>query len=79
MADDAGFPAHARPHQQGVVAVLDLKDLGALRPHRLTDKATDFGQNIIEIVAAQGEVAEIGKHPLSPDRLFEIRHAINPP
>ena len=78
-ADDAGLPADARAHEERPALLLDLQDLGALRAERLAHEAAGLRQDLVEVLAAQGELAEVGEHPLPPDHLLEIRHAVRRP
>lgn len=55
--------------------LVDLQDFGEVRPERLANEAAGFGQHLVQVLAAQGEVAEAGEHPLPRHHLLAIGHA----
>ena len=78
LPDDAGPPADPGPHEQAPPVRLDLHDLGKVRPERLADEAAGFGQHLVQVLAAQGEVAELGEDLLPQHHLLAIGHAAPP-
>ncbi len=65
LAHDAGSPAATGLDQQLVTLVVDLQSLGEARAERLADDAAGLVQHLVEIVAAQGELAEGGQRLLA--------------
>ena len=54
--------------------MLDFQDLGARCLKGLTHKTTCLGEDLVEILRSQRELAEISQQLLSFDYSFDVRH-----
>jgi len=64
FADDAGPPSDAGLHQSAFAVGLDLQDFCEIGAERLPHEPAGLIQHVLKIVAARGEVAEIGENLL---------------
>ena len=58
LADHAGWPADAGAHQEGLPVRLHLHHLGEVGAKRLADQAAGFGEDLVQVVGAKGQLAE---------------------
>ena len=71
-ADHAGFPTDAGADEQGPAVRLALHDLGEVGVERPADEAAGLVQDLVEVVGAEGELAELREHGLLGQQLLVV-------
>jgi hypothetical protein len=81
VADNALRPADAGTDQQRYAVGLEFHDLGEAGVAGLADQEAGLMENVVEIVGAEGELAEFRQHRLLPQKfcLPIGRHGANDP
>ena len=69
-ADHAGLPADAGADEQGPAVGLALHDLGEVGAERPADEAAGLVQDRVEVVGAEGELAELRERGLLGQQLL---------
>ena len=69
-ADHARLPADPGADEQGPAVRLALHDLGEVGAERLADEAAGLVQDLVEVVGAEGELAELREHGLLGQQLI---------
>ena len=70
LADHARLPADAGADEQGAAVGLALHDLGEVGAERAADEAAGLVQDRVEVVGAEGELAELREHGLLGQQLL---------
>ena len=71
-ADHAGLPADAGADEQGPAVGLALHDLGEVGAERPADEAAGLVEDRVEVVGAEGELAELRERGLLGQQLLVI-------
>jgi hypothetical protein len=72
MAHEARRPAHASAQQERALAAQGLDHLGEAHAQAIGRHAAGLHQNEVDLVAPQGEAAELGHERLLREALFEL-------